>query len=399
MSSAGLATAASLGGAQRVPPQAPAGLAIIKPRFGEAVSATERAWEAFVETAPGGDVVQTAAWGRGKDAMGFQVAVAVDHDAEGQIESGALIVARRIAVMNGRLPLATVGYVARGPLVAGDDPARIDRAIEAVERTAKAMGVLHLIIQPPAGRDDIAARLALRGYADGAPDVAPNCTIWIDIDREPEAIINGMSRSKRRDLRKTFKIGAICWEGGEADLPLFQSLHAATAERQGFTPLSLDYLEKQWRALRPLGAVAVFFAALPDAPERAIAGSWVTAYAGTMTDKIPGWNGEAPNLNLNVACIWQSVLWARERGIKRFDLGGIDRAATEEFLSGGSIEKADGERNPAGFKARFGGDIVMLPLAWQRTLHPLLWPAVRLAWRQLAGRPAVKAFVNGLRNG
>lgn len=377
----------------------PARFDLLRPAVDAAVSADEREWDAFVDAVPGGDIVQTLAWGRSKVAMGFAAVVGLARDKAGRIEGGGLVIAKRVAVMNGRLPLATVGYVARGPVIDSADPAAIERALDALHAAARTIGVQHLIIQPPAGCEMILRHLQARGYDEGAPDVAPSCTIEIDLAAEIETIVAAMSSSQRRNLKKAKKKGVIVRRGDAADLPVFQALHAATAERQGFHALSFDYLQAQWQALRPLRAVEMFLAASPEQPERPIAGSWVTAYAGRVTDKIPGWNGEAPALQPNIACIWESIAWAKSQGFRVFDLGGIARSAGAALQAGERGELPDGSRNPAAFKARFGGEVTMLPQAWHLTLQPLLWPFVRFGWRRLAAGTRLKGFLNGLRNG
>lgn len=377
----------------------PAASPLLRPRAGIAPCPTEAAWERFVAASPGGDVVQTGAWGRSKDGTGFAVAIAVSHGQDGRIEGGGLVIARKVAVLGGLLPLATVGYVARGPLVASDDPAAIDRVLDAVEATARGLGLAHLIIQPPAGGAAVDARLAARGYDAGATAVAPSCTLMIDLEPDLDALFAAMSSSQRRNLRKARKLGVQVRRATDDDLPAFQALQAATAARQGFNALSLAYLEAQWRALRPSGAIEIFLASAPDAPARPIAGALVTAYAGTVTDKVQGWNGEAPQLQPSVACLWEAIAWAKAAGFRRFDLGGISREAGAAFGAGNRDKEALNERNPAAFKARFGGAVAMLPEARQRTLNPVLRPAVRFAWQQLAANPRLKSFVNGLRNG
>ena len=380
-------------------PAEPTASPLIRLRAGTAPCPVEAAWERFVAVTPGGDVVQTGAWGRSKDAMGFAAAIAVRHGRDGQIEGGGLVIARKVAVLGGRLPLATVGYVARGPLVTSDDPAAIDRVLDTIEATARRLRIGHLVIQPPAGGSAIDARLAARGYDPGATAVAPDCTLVLDLAPELDDLFAAMSSSQRRNLRKAKKLGVLVRRGDAADLPTFHALQLATAERQGYQPLSLAYLENQWRALRPLGAVEVFLAATPDAPDRPIAGSLLTAFAGTVTDKIPGWTGEASALQPNVACSWEAIAWAKAAGFRRFDLGGIPRHAGAALLAGDRDKEAQGERNPAAFKLRFGGRVLLLPEARQRTMNPVLRPAARFAWQHVAGNPRLKSFINGLRNG
>jgi lipid II:glycine glycyltransferase (peptidoglycan interpeptide bridge formation enzyme) len=375
------------------------GDALLWPRAGAVLSPAERAWDRFVEAHPGGDVVQTAAWAQSKHATGFAVAIAVSRDAGGEIAGGGLVIARRVALAGGRLPVATVGYVARGPLVTRTDAATIDRVLDAIEAAARRLGVMHLIVQPPKDGVALAARLEQRGYDGGAMAVAPTATLEIDLTPDLDSLFARMSASQRRNLRKAQKLGVRVRRATDADLPTFHALQEATAARQGYQPLSLAYLQAQWQALRPLGAVEIFLASTPDAPERPIAGSLLTAYAGTVTDKIPGWTGEAAALQPNVACSWEAITWAKTEGFRTFDLGGVPRDAAVALLAGDRTKEAHGERNPAAFKARFGGSVVMLPEALQRTFNPVLRPAVRFAWRQLVTSPRLKSFVNGLRNG
>ena len=331
--------------------------------------------------------------------MNFRVAVAVCHEPGGRIIGGGLVVAKRLALMGGRVPLVTVGYVARGPLVEDDDPARVTRVLDAVEATARELGVAHLVVQPPAGGEAVAGALCERGYEAGAAPVAPACTLVIDLAPDVDTLFAALTSSQRRNLRKAKKLGVRVRRGSEADLAAFHALHAATAERRGFGPLSLAYLEQQWQALRQIGGIEMFLAATPDDPDRPIAGTIVTAYGGTVTDKVPGWAGESPSLQPKAACLWEAIAWAKAAGFRRFDLGGLDPAAGRLLLAGERGREALGERNPAAFKARFGGAVHMLPEAAQRTFNPVLGAAFRVVWRQFATSPHLKRFLNGLRNG
>lgn len=380
------------------------GLTVLDLRADVAPAALEREWDAFVDAAPGGDLVQTAAWGRSKVAMGFSATLAVTRDALGRIDGGGLVLARRIGLAGGRLPLATVGYVARGPLMAGAEPAgpasleRFAGLVDAIEATARRLGIVHLVIQPAAGQDALVGCLEAAGYELGAPSVAPDCTLVLDLEPDLDTLLGGMSGSLRRNIRKAQRAGIVVRAGGYADLAAFQSLHAATAARQGFAPLSLDYLATQWTALRPAGAVALFLATSPDLPDRPIAGTWATAHAGTVTDRIQGWNGEAASLQPSVAAIWAAIAWAKDHGHRRFDLGGIDRAAGRALAKADDASPPDGDMGVVQFKARFGGSVVLLPQARHKTLNPVLRPASRLIWRQLGAHPRLRRFVNGLRN-
>lgn len=343
-------------------------------------------WDEFV-AGLAGDLTQTTAWGRSKQATGSSATLAICRSRTG-ILGGALIVSKRLA------RFVDVGYVARGPVVVppatGSDVAAV---LDEVEREAKHRRLLHLVIQPPAGGEAIAAELTSRGYTRDAPEVAPGATLLIDLTRGLDAVLAGMSPSRRRNVRQAMQSGLEIRSGGRDDIARFQSLHASSAGRQGFQPLSADYLFAQWDALRPAAAVELVTASLGG---RIIAGIWLTACHGTVTYRLPGWNGEAARLQPNVACHWHAIRDAIERGDRCYDLGGVDRGLATAILRGGQ-GPSHGPHTPAAFKLGFGGEVVLLPHAFQRTLNPLVRPLVRAAYAGLGESRLLRACLERLR--
>lgn len=344
-------------------------------------------WDAFVAAQGAGDLVQSMAWGRAKQATGFEVALAASFR-DGGIEGGALLIMKRFG------PLGAVGYVARGPLVVGQEPGRIARVLDEVERVAREHRVRHLVVQPPGGGEAIAAALAARGYSEDAPDVCPCATIVLDLAPDPGAILAGMSTSRRRNVRHALRRGVTVRQGGYEDLDCFHALHVATARRQGFAPLSRAYLEAQWEALRPRGALELFMAELDGRP---IAGIWNTVFGDTMTYRIPAWSGEEAAVQPNVACHWHAIQRAKERGCRRYDLGGL--GAHAPAIRKGEIGLEDLKQTAVAFKAGFGGRLVLLPRAWQLTFNPLARQLFRAARSHIAGTALGRALVHRLRNG
>ena len=107
-------------------------------------------WDAFLAATPGGDVVQSAAWGRVKQSGGAEIQrVVVRRDSA--IVGGAQIILRRFG------PLGAVGYVPYGPVVAAHASADlvasvVDRLVDHVRRQK----IWALFVQPPAAGDYVA---------------------------------------------------------------------------------------------------------------------------------------------------------------------------------------------------------------------------------------------------
>lgn len=346
------------------------------------------AWDRRVAAWPGGDLVQTARWAATKRALGFTMAHAVLPGPDGP-EGGAWITIRRFG------PLGAVGYVARGPLLAPGRESRAGELVELLERTARRHRVRHLIVQPPEGGEAVERALARRGYAPGALEVAPTATVRIDLGQDLERILARMSASQRSHVRRSERAGVVVTTGGDAELGAFHALHEATGRRHGFRPLTQDYLTRQWQALHPGGHVQIFLARHEG---RLLAGIWVSAFGPSVTYRLPGWSGNDPKLYPSAACFWAAIRWAKAQGHRWFDFGGLERAHARALVEG-TAPPASFHDSPDAMKVRFGGDPVLLPEAWQRTLVPGLWPLVRRVYPLIAGTRAWQAVTHRLRSG
>lgn len=362
-------------------------------------SGIERIWDRFVACKAGGDLVQTVPWARSKAALGFSPLLFWSIGDHGRIEGGGILIAKHFRIPGIGWPRFTVGYVARGPVVDGNDPAVLDRVLNVLDKSARQSGVNHLIVQPPFGREDIQDHLHRRGFVPGAPSTVPGSTVVIDLTAPQDTILAKVSPSLRRNLNKSRKGGLVIRKGKVQDIAVFHALHSQSACRQRFTPLSYDYLISQWNCLSPTDAVHFFLASSPDEPDRPIAGTWITAFAGTVTYKIPAWSGEAANLVPSIACIWATIMWGHQNGFTCYDLGGLDPATAatiQDREPGANDQRSQG---PAAFKTRFGGRLLQAPDAMERTLTFSFRPVVSVARAGMKASPGLRRLVDRVRNG
>jgi hypothetical protein len=307
------------------------------------------AWDEFAARCPGGDLLQTTAWATTKRAIGQETSLLTLRHGP-RIVGGGVIIARRF------LGGIRVGYVPRGPLF---DPDRVtaDRVIDELIASARAMGVRLLIVQPPLGGEAVDGALALRGFKLGCPPVAPEATIWLDLTRTDDELIAGMSRMRRRNLRKALQSDLAVEQGD--DIEVFQRLHSATAARQGFSPFDVPAIRAQWDTLAPGGLCALFIARHAGKP---VAGLFVTSFAGVVTCKLSGWDAADGARSANDALHWAAARWARTAGATTFDLGGFDRRAAALLLANQPLPEGF-EKTAGFFKLNFGGSVVVFPQA------------------------------------
>jgi lipid II:glycine glycyltransferase (peptidoglycan interpeptide bridge formation enzyme) len=331
------------------------------------------AWNAFAHLQPGDTVVQTTAWVAAKRRLGFDAEHVVWRQG-GDIVGGAHIIIRRFA------PFGAVGYVSRGPLLKDSDESSAAQGVEVIERAARQVGVTLLIVQPAEGGEAVEAALDAQGYHGNAPEVATTATIRLDLRQGADELLARMSKSVRRHISASQRNGRVTTRLVDgADLDLFHQLHAASAERQGFTPISIDYLRAHWEALAANGWMRLLLTEIDGEP---VVGKWVTAFGDSVVLRIHGWNGKAAEYYPNEATYWWVIRWARDNGFRYCDFGGISRAAGLALASDAAGAKSLLNSRDA-FKYRFGGRVVLLPRPRFKVLQPLAAPLVHTALRLL----------------
>lgn len=347
---------------------------------------TDSAWDRFVEEHPDGDLVQTTLWAATKARLGQQVHRSELRDADGAIVGGALALVRPL---KGGMRLA---YVPRGPLV-GNGHAGPDQVVDRLVQDLQALRVALLIVQPPSAAEAWDPVLRDRGFVPGAPTVAPDATLRIDVRPPDDAVLAAMPSRGRRDVRRALREDIEVRQSD--DVGTFAALHASTAARQGFIPRSVEYLQAQWDALAPGGHVAILAAYVGGRPVAAI---WLTAFAGVLTYRLTGWDATASGGRcVNEALHWSAIRLARERGMHWYDLGGIDRRLAITTLAG-TPDPAETGQSPASFKRKFAQTPLLFPQAYARVAGVPTAVARRILPSLLASpltRPLADRFRNG----
>jgi hypothetical protein len=162
---------------------------------------------------------------------------------------------------------------------------------------------------------------------------------------------------RRRNIRKALRAQLDVKE--EQDIELFHRLYVMSAERQGFTPVTLRNLRAQWDALAPGGHCSALVGTFGDVP---VAGLWLTRFAGTVTFKLAGWDPAKAPATANEALHWAAIQRARASGAHTYDLGGFDRRSAERILAGMPLGEGF-HKTPGNFKLGFCGTPILLPQA------------------------------------
>jgi lipid II:glycine glycyltransferase (peptidoglycan interpeptide bridge formation enzyme) len=314
-------------------------------------SGLDPAWDALVE-AQGGDLAQTSLWAAARQRLGFRVFRMTVATPGQELLGGCQMYVKRIA------PACFVALIPRGPMLFTPDVSAASAVLREIVACARRNGVRVLIVQPPEGALALDEAMTRLGFRAGVPSIAPDTTIHLDLTRSDEELLAAMSTMRRRNLRKALRSGLEVRL--DDDVQLFHRLHAATAIRQGFVPTTSDSLRAQWDLLAPTANCAMFIARYQGI---AAAGIWVTRFAGTVTNKLPGWDADSPAPpHAPDAVHWAAMQWARSKGDRIYDFGGFDRYCAECLAAGRPLPERF-YQSPSFYKLSFGGTTSLFPRA------------------------------------
>jgi lipid II:glycine glycyltransferase (peptidoglycan interpeptide bridge formation enzyme) len=316
-------------------------------------------WDAFVASTPGGTYQQSSMWAQVKAMQGWQpVRVALSR--QGGMVGGFQLLLRRV------VGAGAVAYLPRGPLVDGRDFDASQVLLGTLDDLTREHRVLYLKVQPPPDRQDMGAMLLARGFVASSQEAAPTVTVRVDLDRPPEELLAGMRRNARTNIRKAERLGVRIREGGEADLPVLEQLIEATARRQGFASYPQGYYQQIWRAFVAQGHARLLVA---EHDGRVLSSNLLIALGDSVVYKAGGWSGARGNIRPNELLHWTGMKWARERGHRWYDFGGVGPALSRAVLAGTPpTELEDGVTN---FKLGFGGELTPFPPAYDSLYRPL----------------------------
>lgn len=320
-------------------------------------------WDRFVTKRADGHILQTSPWGALKSGFGWS------HTRVGLRQKTSLVAGAQALFRRLPLGLGQLAYVPKGPLVDWSDGAQVRGLIGGLDEAAQMRGALAITLEPNL-HDEAPLRALLRSLGfRPAPfsAVQPRRSLVVDISADEDDILMAMKSKTRYNIRLAGRKGVTVRAAEEADVPVFNRLLDATADRADFGIHSSGYYESAYRLFAHRGWARLLLA---EVEGEAVAGLMVFAlpphswyfYGASSTahrDKMPTYLLQ-----------WEAMRWAKSIGCETYDLWGIpdeDHATLENEFT----ERSDGLWGVYRFKRGFGGDLVRTIGAWDRVYSPL----------------------------
>ena len=272
---------------------------------------------------------------------------------DGQIIGGAQMLVKRLPVVGG------FGYVPRGPVVAAGADEVADMVIRRLQTEAKAQRVRHLVVQPARDGNWVEDRLTTLGFTPSELSVAPTATVVVDLTPSLDELFQNMSKSTRRHVKRAQREAVTIRQGSRHDLDVFHSLLTASSERHGFNSYSLEYFRTMWDAFHPAGNIELFLAELGD---EIVSAHLAIPFGNVFLSKFSAWSGRHSKAYPNEMLDWHLIRRAKEMDYQFYDLEGFDRATADQ-LAQGAANSTPG-RTTDSYKLKFGGEVVVLPSAF-----------------------------------
>ncbi|KPJ85452.1 hypothetical protein AMJ57_03105 [Parcubacteria bacterium SG8_24] len=349
------------------------------------VSSNEEQWDAFVR-ANGGCFLQSWGWSQFQEAVGRSVfRMRIDAQAAGG--AGGDTVGQFLVVYH-PLPLGrSYAYVPRGPVVlfGGDRDPRVYAytCIRALQSAASRRHAVFTRVDLPFRRSgDVVSGSDLDDWGlIKARPVQPEDTMVVDLTQDEEGLLERLHQKTRYNLRLAAKKGVEIRDTdyGNAhafrhDIDLFWRLLDETAARQKFHTHSRNYYETMLDTLSPkkgngLGVrlrLAVYRG-------QAVAAVLLAEFGDTVTYL----HGASAAVHREVMAPyllhWDTMLEAKGRGLRRYDLWGTAPTDDPEHPWAGITR----------FKKGFGGSLESYLGSWELPVSRFWYSLYRNARRLL----------------
>ncbi len=326
-------------------------------------------WNRFLEAVPGSHHLQSTLWAELKGPLSWEA------DRVALRRKGAIVAAIQVLhrLVGG---CVRVGYAPRGPVFAEENEQLSGLLISELLKLARRKKLGYLTVQPPQIGAGFVPVLLANGFAVAPFEVAPTATVLIDVQHSAADLLAGMRRSTRRAIHKHDSSQLRVRAGSESDLVTFHALLSATGQRHGFRPPNLEYFQNMWRLFAASDDIVLFLA---EAHGEAVAAELDVTFGDTLVTKRAGWSGKFPELHPAVMVIWTALNWARDRGLRYYDMEGFDPVLARLVIEGAEIPD-EGRQSHHWFKYGFGGKMVMLPENYETVRLSVLGQMYRTTW-------------------
>ena len=320
-------------------------------------------YEAFVQSHPKGNFVQSYLWGKQKPMWQWD-AIAVRGE-DGAIRGSLAVMTRKVPGI-GR----TLMYGCRGPVCDLDDRETFSQLLDGARALAKKYKSYVIKIDPDVPSSNTAFSSMLQSFGFRAKEggknfeaIQPRYVFRLNVEGKTEAeLLANFHQKWRYNIRLAERKGVTVRICGKEMVPAFSDLMLTTGVRDGFVTRKPEYFAAM---LDNLGEHARLYMAF-DPNDTPIAGTLAIHYGYKVWYLYGASSNEHRNLMPNYLLQWRMMQWAVETNCRIYDFRGVSGDVSEDNPLYGLFR----------FKQGFGGDFTEFVGEMDLVLSPVIYWAV-----------------------
>ena len=320
-------------------------------------------YEAFVQSHPKGNFVQSYLWGKQKPMWQWD-AIAVRGE-DGAIRGSLAVMTRKVPGI-GR----TLMYGCRGPVCDLDDRETFSQLLDGAKALAKKYKSYVIKIDPDVPSSNTAFSSMLQSFGFRAKEggknfeaIQPRYVFRLNVEgKTEEELLANFHQKWRYNIRLAERKGVTVRVCGKEMVPAFSDLMLTTGVRDGFVTRKPEYFAAM---LDNLGEHARLYMAF-DPNDTPIAGTLAIHYGDKVWYLYGASSNEHRNLMPNYLLQWRMIQWAVETNCRIYDFRGVSGDVSEDNPLYGLFR----------FKQGFGGDFTEFVGEMDLVLSPVIYWAV-----------------------
>ena len=320
-------------------------------------------YEAFVQSHPKGNFVQSYLWGKQKPMWQWD-AIAVRGE-DGAIRGSLAVMTRKVPGI-GR----TLMYGCRGPVCDLDDRETFSQLLDGARALAKKYKSYVIKIDPDVPSSNTAFSSMLQSFGFRAKEggknfeaIQPRYVFRLNVEgKTEEELLANFHQKWRYNIRLAERKGVTVRVCGKEMVPAFSDLMLTTGVRDGFVTRKPEYFAAM---LDNLGEHARLYMAF-DPNDTPIAGTLAIHYGDKVWYLYGASSNEHRNLMPNYLLQWRMIQWAVETNCRIYDFRGVSGDVSEDNPLYGLFR----------FKQGFGGDFTEFVGEMDLVLSPVIYWAV-----------------------
>lgn len=287
-------------------------------------------YNAYLEKAPKGHILQSYEWGEIKGKGEWEPFRLIIEDEQRKPQAAISMLMRRIPGLG-----KTIFYAPRGPVGDIRNYELMDFLFGEVKRLAQQKNAVFLKIDPdiPVTDETFLNYLKSRGFVsaekgEGFEGVQPKFVFRLDITPDEETLYSQFHQKTRYNIRLAQKKGVIIKEDCSKDeLPAFFEILKETTERDKFLVRPYPYFSDLWDFLVPSGYLKLFMAYYEGRP---IAGTLAFLFGDKAWYIYGASSNSHRNVMPNYLLQWTMIKWAKENNCRMYDFRGVPGHLTED---------------------------------------------------------------------